>query len=90
MFSWFKRLLRFGRGVERRPNCHPSDEDKVHSASELPRVTTGGMRVVAMIGDYDRSRLPASNDQIELVDTGGRAVTAKCGHSSSEDLTFNV
>jgi hypothetical protein len=90
MFSWFKRLLRFGRGVERRPNCHPSDEDKVLSASELPRVTTGGMRVVAMIGDYDRSRLPASNDQIELVDTGGRAVTAKCGHSSSEDLIFDV
>lgn len=91
MFSWVKRLLSFaGRLGGRRESCPSSGAVKVISVPELPRVTTDGMRVVAMVGDYDRSRLPPSNDQIVLVEASGRAVTAKCGHSSKRTLIFDV
>lgn len=91
MFSWVKRLRSFaGRLWRSRQSCPPSDEVKAIPASKLPRVSTAGMQVVAMVGDYDRSRLPPSNDQIVLVEASGRAVTAKCGHSSNEKLIFDV
>jgi hypothetical protein len=48
------------------------------------------MQPVAVFGDCDRSRLAPSNDEIVFVEARGDAVTAECGHSSSETLVFNV
>jgi hypothetical protein len=91
MFSWFKRLVGFaGRLEGRRASCSSSDVVKAIPAPELPRVSTAGIQVVAMVGDYDRSRLPPSNDQIVLVEASGRAVKAKCGHTSKSTLIFDV
>lgn len=93
MLSWVKRLLCFaGRHAKHQHHSASSDSDevKVLFGKQLPKVTTSGMQMVAMVGDYDRSRLPATNDQIVLVDSRGAIVTAKCGHSSHEQLIFNV
>jgi hypothetical protein len=93
MSSWIRRLVRFVGGLWN-PQLPPlgSDNDPVNvvPAERLPRVTTGGMGVVAMVGDYDRSRLAVTNDEITLFESTGASVTAECGHLSRKSLVFDV
>lgn len=93
MSSWIRWLVRLVGGLWNPKHPPPSSDTNqvdVVPTERLPRVTTGGMRVVAMAGDYDRSRLPATNDQIALVESGGGSVTASCGHPSHGSLVFDV
>ena len=91
MLSWIRRM--FGvSGVPHQSTCDDArrEESSVVPPERLPKVTTGGMQAVVMIGDYDRSRLPASNDQIVLLTATGKRVRAKCGHRSRASLLFYV
>lgn len=94
MSSWIRRLFTRA-GVSSHHGSAPvhGSERKgidIVPSERLPRVTTCGMQLVAMIGDYDRSRLPASNDTIVLLEETGRKVRANCGHWTRASLVFNA
>lgn len=92
MRSLIKRLLG-SMGIRNKAlssAAYEAHEGRPRLNQTLPDVTMGGLRPIAMVGDYDRSRLPVSNEEIVLFESSGAPVTAACGHASHARLVFEV
>lgn len=92
MISLIKRLL-WSKDVPKGKEIQTTEiisEPRILLPESLPNVSTGGLTVIAMVGDYDRSRLPVSNDEIVLCSESGEKITSQCGHASHAELVFDV
>lgn len=57
---------------------------------DLPNVTTGGLKAIAIIGDYDPSKLPKATSEITIILKKGKQRKAECGHESQKEIHYNV
>lgn len=93
--SWF---FRFFPHAERIESCGgflrswfpDGDKARALGEDELPDVSTGGLKAVALFGDFDPSRLPKASPDITVVKQKGKKVTAQCGHIARTEVHYNL